>query len=181
MNKLANLGHFGKAIVGRNGKKGRCQKRRISNNNEVIIITCICGLRVPILGLFYAKKGVRQTLHERKDVTKKLDILQRRKPNCQLKSPTLGVNIQVLEKEKNIMQRMKQFCFIKRVDKDRIILKKIWKTDFSSPFSERIEEFCKNIIVVLCKKSLGKTANIREMRRFWKSAILQRLWPMPGL
>ena len=140
MTKLANLGHFGKAIVGGNGKKGRCQKRRINNNNEVIIITCICGLRVPILGLFYAKKGVRRTLHERKDVTKKLDILQRRKPNCQLKSPTWGVNSQVLEKEKNIMQLMKQFCFIKRVEKDRIILKKIWKTDFSSPFSQRIEE-----------------------------------------
>ena len=26
--------------------------------------------------------------------------------------------------------------------------------------------FCKNITVVLCKKPLGKTANIREMRRF---------------
>ena len=43
------------------------------------------------------------------------------------------------------------------------------------------KQFCKNIRVVLCKKPLGKTANIREMRRFWKSAILQRLWPMPGL
>ena len=29
--------------------------------------------------------------------------------------------------------------------------------------------------VVLCKKPLEETPNIREMRRFWKSAILQRL------
>ena len=35
--------------------------------------------------------------------------------------------------------------------------------------------FYKNIRVVLCKKPLEKTPNIREMRRFWKSAILQRL------
>ena len=35
--------------------------------------------------------------------------------------------------------------------------------------------FCKNMTVVLCKKPLQKTTNIREMRQFWKSAILQRL------
>ena len=32
-----------------------------------------------------------------------------------------------------------------------------------------------NISVVLCKKPLEKTTNIREMRQFWKYAILQRL------
>ena len=37
------------------------------------------------------------------------------------------------------------------------------------------KRFYKNIRVVLCKKRLKKTPNIREMRRFWKSAILQRL------
>ena len=36
-----------------------------------------------------------------------------------------------------------------------------------------------NIGVVLCKKPLAKTPNIREMRRFLKSAILQRLESMP--
>ena len=35
--------------------------------------------------------------------------------------------------------------------------------------------FYKNIRVVLCKKPLEKTLNIRKMGRFWKSAILQRL------
>ena len=35
--------------------------------------------------------------------------------------------------------------------------------------------FYKSIKVVLCKKPLVKTPNTREMRRFWKSAILQRL------
>ena len=35
--------------------------------------------------------------------------------------------------------------------------------------------FYESIRVVLCKKPLEKTPNIREMRRFWKSAILQRL------
>ena len=35
--------------------------------------------------------------------------------------------------------------------------------------------FCKNIRVVLCKKPLEKAPNIREMRRLWKLAILQRL------
>ena len=35
--------------------------------------------------------------------------------------------------------------------------------------------FYKNIKVVLCKKPLEKTPNIREMRQVWKSAILQRL------
>ena len=37
------------------------------------------------------------------------------------------------------------------------------------------EWFCKQFRVVLCKKALQKTPNIREMRPFWKSAILQRL------
>ena len=35
--------------------------------------------------------------------------------------------------------------------------------------------FYKSIKVVLCKKPLEKTPNIREMRRFSKAAILQRL------
>ena len=35
--------------------------------------------------------------------------------------------------------------------------------------------FWKNIGFVLRKKPLEKTPNIREMRQFWKSAILQRL------
>ena len=35
--------------------------------------------------------------------------------------------------------------------------------------------FYKHVRVVLCKKPLQKTPNIREMRPFWKSAILQRL------
>ena len=33
----------------------------------------------------------------------------------------------------------------------------------------------------MCKKILEKTLNIREMRQFWKSVILQRLEPMQGL
>ena len=32
--------------------------------------------------------------------------------------------------------------------------------------------FCKSFRVVLCKKPLQKTVNIREMRAFWKSAIM---------
>ena len=40
------------------------------------------------------------------------------------------------------------------------------------------KRFYKNIRVVLCKKPLEKTPNIREMRWFWKSAILQRLYIM---
>ena len=39
--------------------------------------------------------------------------------------------------------------------------------------------FYTNIRVVLCKKPLEKTLNIRQMRRFLKSAILQRLESMP--
>ena len=35
--------------------------------------------------------------------------------------------------------------------------------------------FYKLFGVVLCKKPLNKTLNIREMRPFWKSAIMQRL------
>ena len=35
--------------------------------------------------------------------------------------------------------------------------------------------FYKSFTVVLCKKPLQKTANIREMRAFLKSAIMQRL------
>ena len=37
--------------------------------------------------------------------------------------------------------------------------------------------FYKNITVVLWKKPFEKTPNIREMRQFCKSAILQRLQP----
>ena len=37
------------------------------------------------------------------------------------------------------------------------------------------KRFYKNIWVVLCKKPLEKTPNIREMRQVWKSAILQFL------
>ena len=35
--------------------------------------------------------------------------------------------------------------------------------------------FYKNIRAALCKKPFEKTPNIREMRRFWKATILQRL------
>ena len=38
--------------------------------------------------------------------------------------------------------------------------------------------FYKWFQVVLCKKPFQKTGNIREMRPFWKSAIMQRLYPM---
>ena len=41
--------------------------------------------------------------------------------------------------------------------------------------------FQKNITVVLCKKPLQKTPNIRGMRQFSKSAILQRLEPVQRL
>ena len=37
------------------------------------------------------------------------------------------------------------------------------------------KRFYKQVRVVLCKKPLQKTPNIREMRPFWKSPILQRL------
>ena len=37
------------------------------------------------------------------------------------------------------------------------------------------QRFYKHVRVVLCKKPLEKTPYIREMRPFWKSAILQRL------
>ena len=37
------------------------------------------------------------------------------------------------------------------------------------------KRFYNSIIVVLCKKPLQKTPNIKEMRPFLKSAILQRL------
>ena len=39
----------------------------------------------------------------------------------------------------------------------------------------REKRFYNNIVVGLCKKPLQKTPNIREMRAFWKSAIMQRL------
>ena len=35
--------------------------------------------------------------------------------------------------------------------------------------------FYKSFTVILCKKPLQKTRNVREMRAFWKSAIMQRL------
>ena len=38
--------------------------------------------------------------------------------------------------------------------------------------------FYKSFRVILCKKTAHKTPNIREMRGFWKSAIMQRLKPM---
>ena len=37
------------------------------------------------------------------------------------------------------------------------------------------QRFYKHVRVVLCKKPLEKKPYIREMRPFWKSAILQRL------
>ena len=38
------------------------------------------------------------------------------------------------------------------------------------------KRFSKNVRVVLCKKPLQKTPIIREMRKCWKSAILQKLY-----
>ena len=46
----------------------------------------------------------------------------------------------------------------------RLKLKKTWE-----------KRFVNHIRVVLCKKPLEKTPNIREMRRFWKTGIMQRL------
>ena len=40
------------------------------------------------------------------------------------------------------------------------------------------KQFYKHVGVVLCNEPLEKTPNIREMRRFWKSAILQRLYTL---
>ena len=40
------------------------------------------------------------------------------------------------------------------------------------------KRFFNHIRVFLCKKALQKTPNIRGMRRFWKSAIVQRLQPL---
>ena len=37
------------------------------------------------------------------------------------------------------------------------------------------KRFCNHVRVVLCKKPMEKTPNIREMRPFWKFAILQML------
>ena len=37
------------------------------------------------------------------------------------------------------------------------------------------KRFFNHVRVVFCKRPLEKTPNIREMRRFWKSAIMQRL------
>ena len=42
----------------------------------------------------------------------------------------------------------------------------------------RQNSFHTSFTVVLCKKPLQKTPNIREMRAFSKSAIVQSLWPM---
>ena len=42
----------------------------------------------------------------------------------------------------------------------------------------RQNPFYKSSTVVLCKKPLQKTPNIREMRPCWKSAIMQSLYPM---
>ena len=38
--------------------------------------------------------------------------------------------------------------------------------------------FYKSLTVVLYKKPLEKTPNIGDMRAFWKSAIMQRLYPL---
>ena len=40
------------------------------------------------------------------------------------------------------------------------------------------KRFYKHVRVVLCKKPLGKTPNTPEMRPFWKSAILQKLYTL---
>ena len=41
--------------------------------------------------------------------------------------------------------------------------------------------FYKSFTVVLCKKLLQKTSSIREIRPFWKSAIMRRIEPMQKL
>ena len=40
------------------------------------------------------------------------------------------------------------------------------------------KRFFNHVSVVLCKKQLERTQNTRKMRRFWKSAIMQGLWPL---
>ena len=40
------------------------------------------------------------------------------------------------------------------------------------------KRFYKHVTVVVCKKPLEKTPNIREMRPFWKSPIFQRLYTL---
>ena len=40
------------------------------------------------------------------------------------------------------------------------------------------KRFYKHVRVVLCKKALERPPNIGEMRQFWKSAILQRLYTL---
>ena len=54
----------------------------------------------------------------------------------------------------------------------------VWVKNLKMPTPCK-KPFYTNIRVVLCKKPLEKTPNIRQMRRFLKSAILQRLESMP--
>ena len=57
----------------------------------------------------------------------------------------------------------------------------VWVEKLKWPKKTGAKRLYKKTRVVLFKKPLEKKSNIREMRRFWKSTILERLQPMQRL
>ena len=149
-----------------------------------------------ILELFYAKNRLGK--HQ---IFEKWDDFENR-PSCKgyrlCKIVSLGQKLKLKKKKlaKNDSLIILQFlCAKNRLRKHQIFEK--WH-DFENRPSCKGYSFCKvvslgeklkskercerlffnHIRVGVCQKPLEKTPNIREMGRFWKSAITQRLSPL---
>ena len=150
------------------------------------------------LKLFYAKNGSKKQLIFEKWQHFEND---QKWPQCKGYSPckilTLGQKIKLLKIcEKRLCKHIKVVLCKKRLEKTDNIrkMRAFWKWPHCKGYSpckiltlgqkiklSKIYEkrFYKHIKVVLCKKELEKTANIRKMRAFWKwpkMATMQRLY-----
>ena len=144
-----------------------------------------------IVELFCAKNGSKK--HQ---IIEKWDNFENG-PFCKGYSPckmvSLGQKLKMLKQAKNHSTKtVKLFCAKNGSKKHQIFEK--WDSFENQPFCKGYspckmvslgqklkmpktskKPSYKNSRVFLCKKRLEKTPNNREMRQFWKSAILQRL------
>ena len=179
---ILKIGHHAKAIA--HAKSSVSVKN--SNSKKHVKIHCTNHLE-----LFCEKNRSKK-----QQIFEKWEHFENR-PSCKGYSPCKILSFgQKLKFKKHVKihstNHLELFCAKNRSEKQQIFEKwehfenrpsckgyspcKILSFGQKLKFKKRCQNpFYKSFRVVLCKKPLRKTTNIREMRASWKSAIMQRL------
>ena len=145
-----------------------------------------------ILQLFCAKKPLKKHKYSRNETILKIGLSCKGYSPCKIL--TLGQKLKFQKTCQNpFYKSFRAICVQKTAPKNTSIFEK-WDHFENRPSCKgyspckiltlgqklKFQKTCQNPFyksfrVVLCKKPLQKTPNIREMRPFWKSGIMQRL------